>query len=52
MKSGPTSTGGFSTGYVTVVTRTLSTDDEKLETLGHKRAKVYQLKDDPTTEEE
>jgi hypothetical protein len=41
----PLSTGGFSTGYVTVTRRCFSGDDEKLETLGNKHAKVYQLKD-------
>jgi hypothetical protein len=39
----------FSTGYATIATRSLSSDDEKLETLGDKHAKVYRLKDAPAT---
>ena len=38
-KSGTTSFGGFSTGYVTVTTHSFSSDDEKLETLGNKMQK-------------
>jgi hypothetical protein len=35
--------------FSTIATRSLSSDDEKLETLGDKHAKVYQLKDAPAT---
>ncbi len=48
-KSGVTSNGGFSSGYVIVATCSFSADDELLETLGNEHAKVYQLKDAPAT---
>ena len=39
------SVGGFSTGYATVATCTVSVDDEEVGTLGGKQGKGYEYKD-------